>query len=252
MRTSNPAHAERGFGGVARNVAENLARLGVQVAFCGTVGNDDAGRDLVRHLQAAGCDVGGVRAVDGAVTAQYVAIIAADGELVVAAFDSGVLESTTLADLENWMGFAVGAAWLVVDCNLPAPLLADVIERRRHSRWRLAVDGTSVAKVSRLPKDLSPVDVLFVNEAEARTHGVRGAKAIVTSRGARGILLHAEGGLAEIPPPSVQNVVDVTGAGDALLAGTLQGLIDGKPLHEALTRATTLAARTLQSPTAVP
>src|SRR5438067_1389136 len=33
LRTSNPASAAESFGGVARNIAENLARLGTQVAL---------------------------------------------------------------------------------------------------------------------------------------------------------------------------------------------------------------------------
>ncbi len=252
MQTSNPARVEHGFGGAARNVAENLARLGATVTFCGVVGDDEAGHALVQHLQAVGCDVTGVRVVDGAATAQYAAIIAADGELAVGACDAGPLEALTVADLEDWMPLIAGALWLLLDCNLPAPVLAEAMRRRENAWWRLAIDGTSVAKALRLPKDLSAVDLLFVNEAEASTLGERGAKTRVISRGGHGILLRTGDRRVEIPARSVEAVVDVTGAGDALVAATLRTLIDGYPLEEALVRATELAALTVQSATAVP
>ncbi len=252
MRTSNPAAMERGFGGAARNVAENLARLGVDVVLCSAVGDDDDGRDLVRRLRETGCDTNGVRFVGDAKTAEYAAIIDRDGELVAGACDGGALDTITLADLEGWMPIVTHAAWLVVDCNLPPGVLASVVERRCSASWHLAVDGTSIAKVTRLPESLAAVDLLFVNEAEASALGERGARATVTSRGGRGVLLRAGNGDVTIPAQRAQAVVDVTGAGDALLAGTIHGLLEGASLEEAVRRATGLAARTVQSPTAVP
>ena len=44
--TSNPARSSRSFGGVARNICENLARLGVATALVTRVGADEAGAGL--------------------------------------------------------------------------------------------------------------------------------------------------------------------------------------------------------------
>src|SRR6185437_2163670 len=60
MATSNPAAVRPGFGGVARNVAENLARLGVPVSLVTQVGDDAGGRALRADCAAAGIDVQGV------------------------------------------------------------------------------------------------------------------------------------------------------------------------------------------------
>jgi len=46
--------------GGAANVVMNLLRLGAKVRVCGVVGNDEAGDDLTRELQAAGADVRGI------------------------------------------------------------------------------------------------------------------------------------------------------------------------------------------------
>ena len=252
MRTSNPASVQRGFGGAARNVAENLARLGVDVALCSAVGDDETGRAILRHLDEIGCDARGVRLVEGAPTAQYAAIIAPDGELVAGASDAGALDAIEPADVEKWTPLLEDAAWLVLDCNLPTQVLRTLIERRRCAPWRLAVNGTSIAKVQRLPQDLSAVDLLFVNEQEARAVGERGAQATAISRGAGGVQVCVGEHRWDIPAPRVRLVVDVTGGGDALLAATLRALIDGLTLDQATARAMELAARTVQAPTAVP
>ncbi len=54
---SNPAQIRTGFGGVARNVAENLARLGQPVSLISVVGRDRRGEELLEHAAAAGIDV---------------------------------------------------------------------------------------------------------------------------------------------------------------------------------------------------
>ena len=56
--SSNPARMSTGFGGVARNVAENLARLGVPVALVSRVGDDDSGRErgYPVHQHDRACD----------------------------------------------------------------------------------------------------------------------------------------------------------------------------------------------------
>ena len=45
--TSNPGHIRRTRGGTARNVAENLGRLGLEVVLLTAVGDDDTGRYLL-------------------------------------------------------------------------------------------------------------------------------------------------------------------------------------------------------------
>jgi pseudouridine kinase len=246
--TSNPAVAERGFGGVARNVAENLARLGVAVTLCSVVGDDEDGRSLVAHLRATGADTSGVTVTREFATPQYAAMIAPSGELFAGAAEMRAIDSLRVDDLEHRRPQIDSAAWLFLDCNLPPSVIAACIVLRRSSRWRLAIDAVSVAKAQRLPDDLSGVDLLFLNEEEARACGGldaivrRGAKSVVLSRGPRGVLV----GDLSIPALPAKPV-DVTGAGDALVAGTLYGLLAGEPLEASVRVGLRLAARTVES-----
>ena len=75
FETSNPVDGYRSFGGVARNVAENLARLEVAVSFISIVGDDDTGRSILRHLRDLGADVSQVITTTERPTAEYAAIL---------------------------------------------------------------------------------------------------------------------------------------------------------------------------------
>ena len=80
--TSNPGAVVSSPGGVARNVAENLGRLGYRPSLVSVIGDDTVGTSLVSSVRAAGVDARGVRTVPSEATAEYLAILAPDGELV--------------------------------------------------------------------------------------------------------------------------------------------------------------------------
>ncbi len=259
--TSNPVHGARAHGGVARNVAENLARLGVEVELITCVGRDEPGRDLTEHLSDAGVDIGGVMAVEGGRTAEYCAVLEPDGSLAVAVADMAIFDWLTPGQLEPFARRLEDAAWLFADCNLPADTVRYLLEIARTSACRLAVDAVSVAKSARLPDDLSGIDVLFLNSDEARailggeteslddTAGalrLRGAERVVLTRGHEGCLAAGPDGLLRVPAIAAE-IVDVTGAGDAMVAATLARLVAGASWKDAVEAGTRAAAATASS-----
>jgi pseudouridine kinase len=58
---SNPGKISMSYGGVGRNITENLARMGVGVSFISVAGDDLAGRGAVRELEEIGVDTENVR-----------------------------------------------------------------------------------------------------------------------------------------------------------------------------------------------
>jgi len=266
MGTSNPAVLRTGFGGVARNVAENLARLGVPVALVSQVGNDAGGRALRDDCASHGIDVQGVMLSAAHPTAEYVAIIDPRSDLVIGASAASAIDALSVAQLGAAFDEDARTAWTFADCNLPGPVIAAFLEDRRAGGPPLALDAVSTAKVQRLPRDIRGLDLLFLNEDEARALlgreakgdvlklaravRARGVEAVVLTRGSRGIVVVDANGTAEIPVPSA-TPVDVTGAGDALIAGTLFGLLAGERLADAVGTGTLVARLTIESPAAV-
>lgn len=265
LETSNPVSGGRSFGGVARNVCENLARLGVNAGLASVVGDDEAGRALVEHLRSLGVDTTAIASRHDGSTAEYVAVIDPDSSLVVGLADMGILDNLTISFLESaWQSLAA-ASWVFADCNASAELLEQLVIRRRSARFRLAIDAVSAPKALRLPSDLTGVDLLFLNmdealaylddasltpEAAAAALHARGPEGVIVTQGSMGALVATAEGV--IPCPSVPtNPVDVTGAGDALIAGTLFSLHSGGNLIEAVRTGCLLAALTTESHSSV-
>ena len=307
--TSNPARGSSSAGGVARNVAENLALLGVPVRLVSRVGDDEAGHGLVRGLAARGVEVSAVAVVPGEGTAQYVAVLDPDGELVLGVAAMDVLDGLTPADLDAaWP--AAASAWVLLDCNLPAAVLTAALRRAVADGTPVAVEAVSTPKVVRLavgtaagtasgsaagPPSGTPgtlagtpalagIAVLFGNLAEAAALAAAlglatgddsvsagdpgaggdgpapeglaaalvgaGARAVVLTLGARGAVVADGSGVRPLPARAVR-VVDVTGAGDALVAATLAGLVAGADLDAAVRAGVEAATRTVQSPLSV-
>jgi pseudouridine kinase len=266
MSTSNPAQLRTGFGGVARNVAENLARLGASAALVTQVGNDAAGRALRADCAAHGIDVGGVMLSEVHPTPEYAAIIDQRSELVIGVSAAAAIDALSVAQLGAAFDEDARTAWTFADCTLPATVIAALLEDRRAGGPPLAIDAVSTAKAQRLPGDLRGLDLLFLNEDEARALlgdgaaadmlelaravRARGAAAVVLTRGARGAIVATDDGTAEIPAPAA-TPVDVTGAGDALIAGTLFGLLMGERLADAVRTGTLVARLAIESPATV-
>ena len=264
--TSNPATVLGSAGGVARNVAELLARLGVPVSLVSAVGEDEGGRSLLADLAALGIDTAGTVTIAGAATAEYAAVTDPDGELVIGVAAMGVLDRLDAALVAANADRLQAADWVFADCNTAADGLAALVALRHRAGFRLAVDAVSTPKVTRLPAELTGVDVLFLNadearaltgmgEAEATTAGpaalaaavlARGAGAVVLTLGASGALVAESAGTVAIPAAPAA-IAEVTGAGDSLIAATLWRLSAGDALDAAVRFGSALAALTLEA-----
>ncbi len=263
--TSNSVRAGRSFGGVARNVAENLARLGVDAMLFSAVGDDDDGRALLQHLHESGVETSLVSIDAAHPTAEYAAVLGSDGDLLLGVSDMRAIESIAPRDLDARWERCAAASWMFVDCNATAELLSACIARARSANVRVAVDPVSEPKTSRLPIDLSGADLLFMNEREATAYlgwrpgapaaelawalRERGAASVVLTLGASGALV-ASDRCVQIPPFGAERV-DATGAGDALIAGVLYATLRGEPLEAAARVGTLAAALTIGSVSSV-
>lgn len=259
--TSNPATSRERSGGVGRNVAIALARLGLAVRLSSRVGDDAAGRALVHELRAAGVDTEGIESSAAHPTARYWAVLEPSGELVIGLADMAVFAEHGPAKVEQ-LAARSSTAWFL-DCNLPAATLALLLDHPARPAL-VAADTVSTAKAVRLGGNLGRLDLLFTNAAEAAALVgpgppaelagrlvAEGVGAVVLGQGAVG-LVFADGsgsrtlGALEVP------VVDVTGAGDALAATVLAARLAGLDLAAACRIGRLAAALAVGSDAAVP
>jgi pseudouridine kinase len=251
--TSNPGTVVRTPGGVGRNVAENLARLGSRVALVSTVGSDPDGDWVVEETAAAGVDVSPV--LRGGRTGRYVALLDAGGELVAGVSDMAATDALGPDVLDH--DLLRSAELVVLDGNLPATTVDAVLALG----VRVVIDPVSVAKAGRILPLLSgirPVFAITPNEDELAALGsveqlhARGVEVVWVRRGAAGSLLSTPDGAVELEAPSV-TPVDVTGAGDAMLGAFCHRVLTGATLADAAAYGHEAAALTVTSPhTVVP
>ena len=121
---SNPGRIVCSPGGVARNVAENLLRLGVDARLLSVLGEDVFGLALRQAAAAMGLDLSSCTSIAGQRTATYLSLHAPDGDMGVAVNDMGILECLTPELLGRHTALLTGAAALVVDSNVRPDVLA--------------------------------------------------------------------------------------------------------------------------------
>ncbi len=236
--TSNPVTARKTPGGVGRNVAAVLARLGGRVSLVSRLGDDAAGNALAADLDAMGIDRTFVQRPPGAASACYWAVLEPTGDLALGLADMVVIETLTPADLDPAIQHPADG-WFI-DANLPEACIAHLLDHPARPPL-VAVDTVSVSKARRLWGRLGKVDLLITNDAEAvvlcgAADAARlvasGARAVVMGRGAAGLDLADASGRVQLDPLPV-TPRDVTGAGDAMAAATLFASLCGLELPAA-------------------
>ena len=220
---SNPGTVRVSWGGVGRNIAHNLCLLGDEVELVTIFGGG-----LFGPVIEAACRKIGMGTVHSEIAREgtnsfFVSINNADGELVGGVADMNATEGMNREWLARRIEAINAADVVVADANSSADSLAFLID---NCQKPLYLDAVSVAKAERI-KDavgLSRKKTFFAlksNALEYRSLGdIPGAviRRVYVSVGAEGLQVTENGRLYEFPalPCIVRNV---TGGGDALLAG---------------------------------
>jgi pseudouridine kinase len=257
--SSNPCESHETPGGVVRNVAENLARLGLPVALVAAVGDDAGGRLLLEQAAQVGIDTRAVIRLRRHASDSYTAVLAPDGSLALGLAAMPLVESLNPWALQASQALRMRAALVVADGNLPTDAWPLLLAEARESGRPLVGVAVSEAKMERLPEQLDGLHLLILNlgelgtvaadpnDAFERLHA-RGVQRVLVSQGAGGLLLSEAGGPPRHWPAPEVEVVDVTGAGDALSAGVCAALLHDPGDFDAAARlGLDLAALTLQT-----
>ena len=147
--TSNPGEVTISAGGVGRNIADNLSRLGVGVSLLTALGDDANGQFLRRACGAAGIDISLALTADEA-TGTYLAILDEAGEMVSAVSDMRAIERLEPAALAAVAVRLSAADMLVADCNISVDCLAWLCAFSARSGVPLLIEPVSVPKAMKL------------------------------------------------------------------------------------------------------
>lgn len=266
--SSNAGELTMGVGGVARNIAENLARLDVPTTLIAAVADDMLGEIVVQRTHEAGVDTDLVFSVPGARTGAYLALLAPEGDVLVGIDDMGVVRRITPRVVRQARQALRHAGIVVMDANVPTQTIRTVRRICSASAVPVCIEPVSLPLIERIIP-IIPGSALFTpNIAEAETilgrtiTTLEEAQAaalafreweidiVVVTLGGGGAVYATSEGSGHVPAIQTE-IVDESGAGAAMTAGIICGLMHRFPIDEAVALGASAASLTLLSPETV-
>lgn len=264
--TSNPAQIRVTRGGTARNVAENLGRLGAEVRLLSAVGNDLIGHRLVSQTAESGVDTELVQIIDGESTGAYIAVLEENGSLSVALDDVQVLRHITPGFLDRQRSLFKEADMVMMDGSLTPDSMATVVRLCAKYGKPLCADPSSARLAYKLRPFLNQLHLVVPNEGEAaelcevdfegpnpeasldlaRCLVGKGVKNVVVTLANFG-LDYATTGETGYIPASYSEMVDATGTGDAVTAAIMFGMLNNLSPIESIRLGAAAASLTVQT-----
>lgn len=264
--TSNPAKIRVTRGGTARNVAENLARLGAEVRLVSAVGDDLIGHRLVNQTAESGVDTELVQIIEGENTGAYIAVLEENGALAVALDDVQVLRHITPGLLDRNRSLFKEADMVMMDGSLTPDTMATVVRLCAKYGKPLCADPSSVRLAYKLRPFLDQLHLVVPNEGEAAElcevdfegHDPEASLALARCLVGKGVanvvvtlanfgLDYATARETGYIPANYSEMVDATGTGDAVTAAIMFGMLNDLPPIEAIRLGAAAASLTLQT-----
>jgi pseudouridine kinase len=267
MGTSNPARIRASFGGVARNVAENLARLGQPVSLLSVIGKDRIGDDILAYTRQAGVDVSAVYTTDKYPTGFYMGVLDEHGTRQFAFDDMRILDELSESYLAYNEDLFEKSGLVFLDANLPEKVMARAFKLAHKYKLPVCADPTSQSLVSRLKPYLRQLKLITPNCTEAgiltgqhfdaadRDAALEAARALISQGVSMVFITQAELGVCYATsetsghiPAIHTTVVDPTGAGDALTAAVIYALMNDIEIDDAARLGVSAASLALRHP----
>lgn len=262
---SNPGHIDVGYGGVARNIAHNLALLGARTQLLTVFGGDLFGGLLHDYCKQQGIDVHLSARENEYRSGIYVCINNHGGEMIAAVADTEAIKVITPEWLEKRSGEINASDYIVADTNISEDAIRWLME---NVTVPLFIDGVSSTKAHRVVNALRKAKLPYLHtlklnlkEALAVTETATYAEAaqallnlgvahVYITLGSEGVYCRntAEEWLFPALPGEI---VNTTGAGDAFLAGVVYGNAKGIAFPQTAQYGLMAARATLMSHKAV-
>ncbi len=247
--------------GGAGNATANLAALGATVIPLGIIGDDETGREVTRHLKQLGIDTSLLLMQRGRVTTTKTRIMAGGqhqhtSQQQVVRVDRGEFDSLP-KEIEGMFLKALDERIDQVDALLVSDYQYGVLSPRviekvnqiaKRGRCIITVDSryriSSFHGVTAVTPNEPEVEEALGTRLDDREEAVRAAgekilrrvksKAVLITRGSKGMALIESGGKTEfIPVFGTDEIADVTGAGDTVIVIFTLALASGATLTEA-------------------
>ena len=257
---SNPGLISYSFGGVGRNIAENLALLKNNVVFVSAIGNDLFGKDMYQYCNSIGMDMSYcVQAEQNSST--YLAVMDENSDMALAINDMRILEHIDAELISKVFTEIQSDDILILDTNLTEEMIGYILS---NCPCRVYLDPISSVKAVKIQPFLDKIFMLKPNHLEAsELSGIEltdaasyvkvldyflanNVKEVVVSLGKDGVIVADANEKFWIKHEFVK-MQNATGAGDSFLAGYVHQALNGESMDKKVRFAIASAILNVQS-----
>lgn len=163
--SSSPGWIKESPGGVARNIAEDLALLGQEVVLLTAVSGDHFGEQLKEETKACGVDISHfkITPTQENKTGVYLAHLDQNGDLIGAVNDMRILKEIDSNYLNEKRKIIETSSMLIFDTNLEESAISFLLELSKDKKMTKIADAVSVEKALKLKNKLIYLDYLRAN-----------------------------------------------------------------------------------------
>lgn len=233
QKDSNPGRVKISLGGVGRNIAENLVKLGVHTKLISAVGEDIYGQTVLDEARLIGLDMQDSLILKEQPTSTYMAILDENGDMDVAIAHMDIFEKISIDFIKQKKHLIENSKACVIDTNIPREVIEYILTNNKKTDFFL--DTVSTAKALKIKDLIGNFHTIKPNKIEAQIlSGIKinsekdleacaeyflnkGVKRVFISLGEEGLYYNDGGNKSHVPAHKI-NVVNATGAGDAFIA----------------------------------
>lgn len=259
---SNPGEVKTSFGGVCRNIAECMARVGVNTKFISILGDDETGNRMLEHSKIMNYDMSDSLIIEGGNTPTYMAILDHEGEMVSAVVDMKIIDKFTTEFIDSKADIIKNSEYMILDADRPD--IVEYILNTFNGHTKFILDPVSAAKAKHVKHLINKFHTIKPNRYEAEImcgfeiktdEDIRRAGKYFIDLGIKNVFitLDADGiyynnGIEEgkIKASDVK-VVNVTGAGDSFVAGIAHGYMNNQSLVDTVKFAISMSTITIST-----
>ncbi|MGB4985594.1 MAG: carbohydrate kinase family protein [Erysipelotrichaceae bacterium] len=228
---SNRGKINISYGGVGRNIAQNIASLGGCVFFAGAVGDDEFGRLLIEHNIRHHINCDNVLVLNDKHTSTYLALHDDNKDMSIAMCDMDILESLQSDCFDHLLLDINEDDYVVIDGNY----CGDLLDKLMNLQCKIIVDPISVNKVERFASYLGKITIFKPNRIEAEklcqfalvdnesyVSGIKyflakNVEIVIISLGKDGVIINKGSKILRYYAKAV-DMVNATGVGDSFVA----------------------------------
>lgn len=253
---SNIGSVKMSLGGVGRNIAENLVRLGIETKMISVLGDDIYGVKILEESALMGLDMKDCLVLKGESTSTYLAVLDETHDMAVAISSMGIYDRMTVNFMKEKKHVVDNSSLVVLDTNIPVDVIEYLLNNHRNTDFFL--DTVSTAKAKKVMHLIGNIHTLKSNTMEIQSiTGIeisneedlkrnceylmnKGVKNIFITLGKNGVFYSNETSMNHFRAGNVVPV-NTTGAGDAFMAALVYCYINNISIDESAKLATAAA-----------